>query len=355
MHVGTLLVFQNFEGRLADEECFWNNLELAEQADRLGYDSVWCPEHHFDGDYSMCPDNLQVLSYLAGRTSRIKLASGAVILPWNDPLRVAEKAALMDVLARGRFLFGIGRGLSRMEYVGMRQDMNQSRERYDEAAELILTALEKGVVEHRGKYYDQPQVEIHPRPLGTFAGRSYAVAMSPDSAETAARLKCRMMAFVQADVATMHKPMVDLYRDTYRRLHDEEPPPPVFVDFGYCHADPTTAAEGNALYASNYFRSVVTHYEFAGEHFSATRGYEAYGDNAKLIREAGLEATCQAFVAAQISGTPEEIVRRVQERREAIGDFELLLAPYYGGMPFEAALESVQLFGKEVVPALKEI
>jgi alkanesulfonate monooxygenase SsuD/methylene tetrahydromethanopterin reductase-like flavin-dependent oxidoreductase (luciferase family) len=355
MHVGTLLVFQNFEGQLTDGECYWNTLELAEQADTLGYDSVWCPEHHFDGDYSMCPDNLQVLAYLAGRTNRIQLATGAVILPWNDPLRVVEKAALMDVLARGRFLFGMGRGLSRMEYVGMRQDMNESRERFDEAAEMIMTALESGVAEHSGKYYDQPRVEIHPRPLGTFAGRSYGVAMSPDSAETAARLKLRMMAFVQGDVGTVHKPMVELYRDAYRRAHNEEPPPPVFVDFGYCHHDSATAAETNGLYAANYFRSVVTHYEFAGEHFSATRGYESHGDNAKLIREAGLEATCQGFVAAQISGTPDEIVERARERRDAVGDFDLLLAPYYGGMPIELARESLQLFGKEVIPALKQL
>ncbi|HEY1967883.1 MAG TPA: LLM class flavin-dependent oxidoreductase [Pseudonocardia sp.] len=355
MHTGLLLVFQNFEGQLPDEVCYWNNIELGEQADALGYDSLWCPEHHFDGDYSMCPDNLQVLAYLAGRTSQIQLASGAVILPWNDPLRVVEKAALMDVLAKGRFLFGMGRGLARMEYVGMRQDMNESRERFDEAAEMILRALESGVAEHAGKYYRQPRVEIHPRPLSTFAGRSYGVAMSPDSAETAARLKLRMMAFVQGDVATVHKPMVTLYRDAYRRFHGEEAPPPVFVDFGYCHPDSSTAAELGARYAANYFRSVVTHYEFAGEHFSATRGYESHGDNAKLIREAGLDATCQGFVAAQISGTPDEIVARVQARRAAIGDFDLLLAPCYGGMPFELALESVQLIGKEVIPALRRI
>src|SRR5581483_721792 len=186
MHVGTLLVFQNFESQLADEVCYWNNIELGEQADALGFDSVWCPEHHFDGDYSMCPDNLQVLAYLAGRTSRIQLGTGAVILPWNDPLRVVEKAALMDVLAKGRFLFGMGRGLARMEYAGMRQDMNESRERFDEAAEMIMRSLESGVAEHSGAYYHQPRVEIHPSPLSTFAGRSYGVAMSPESAETAA-------------------------------------------------------------------------------------------------------------------------------------------------------------------------
>lgn len=173
MHVGVLMVFQNFEHQLTDDEVYWNNIELGELADTLGYDSLWCVEHHFDADYSMCPDNLQLLAYLAGRTSRIQLGTAAVILPWNDPLRVAEKAAMMDVLARGRFALGLGRGLARVEYEGMRQDMNESRERFDEAAEMVLRTLESGIAEHSGKYYHQPRTEIHPLPLATFQGRTY--------------------------------------------------------------------------------------------------------------------------------------------------------------------------------------
>ena len=66
---------------------YQGEIALAVLADELGFDSVWAVEHHFD-DYSMCPDNLQLMSYLAGRTSTIKLGTGAVILPWNDPVRV---------------------------------------------------------------------------------------------------------------------------------------------------------------------------------------------------------------------------------------------------------------------------
>lgn len=355
MHSGVLLVFQNFENQLGDDEIYWNNLEIGELADLRGFDSLWCIEHHFDSDYSMCPDNLQLLSYLAGRTTNITLGTGAVILPWNDPLRVAEKAAMLDVLAKGRFILGLGRGLARIEYEGLRQDMNESRERFDEAAEMILRTLETGVAEHSGKYYEQPRVDIHPLPLSTFNGRAYGVGMSPDSAEAAAKLKLGLMAFVQGDVEKVHLPTVNLYRDTYRRLHGEEPPPPVFADFTYCHADPIKAADVAGEYTANYFRSVVTHYELAGEHLSGIKGYESHGQNAKLIREAGLEATCRGFVDGQISGTPDQILEKIGKRRELLGDFDLLFVPYHGGMPYDLAKASFQLISDEVLPALRQL
>src|SRR6266542_5080118 len=93
--------------------------------------SLWSVEHHFD-DYSMCPDNMQFLSWLAGRTSRVGLGTAAVILPWNNPLRVVEKMILLDHFSQGRAVFGMGRGLAKMEYRGQMIDMNEARERFDE-------------------------------------------------------------------------------------------------------------------------------------------------------------------------------------------------------------------------------
>jgi len=90
---GLLQIFQNFRSQVSDERLWQEELELALLAEDLGFDSVWVVEHH-SNDYSACPDNLQYLSYLAGRTERIQLATGAVIVPWNDPLRVAEKVSV---------------------------------------------------------------------------------------------------------------------------------------------------------------------------------------------------------------------------------------------------------------------
>ena len=117
MHFGVLSVFQNYRDEQDDTDIMRAELELACLADRAGYDSYWATEHHFFG-YSMCPDNLQWLAQVGGMTERIKLGTGAVIMPWNDPYRVAAKVALLDQQTGGRALLGFGRGLSRREYEG---------------------------------------------------------------------------------------------------------------------------------------------------------------------------------------------------------------------------------------------
>ena len=121
MHVGYGAAFQNPHNALSDAEVYRNELRLAEMAEPLGFDSVWSVEHHFD-DYTMCPDVLQFLSYMAGRTRHVKLGSMVVVLPWHDPIRVAEQISLLDHMADGRFILGLGRGLARIEYEGFRLD-----------------------------------------------------------------------------------------------------------------------------------------------------------------------------------------------------------------------------------------
>src|SRR3546814_9690406 len=91
MDVGILLVAQNWYKDKSDERVFMDEVEMGVAAEEAGFDSVWSAEHHFD-DYSMLPDNFQVLSYIAGRTKRVKLGIGAAILPWNDPLRIAARS-----------------------------------------------------------------------------------------------------------------------------------------------------------------------------------------------------------------------------------------------------------------------
>src|SRR5580765_5444786 len=113
MQVGMASIFQN-PGRVrADREVYRNELRLADQAEGLGFDSIWGVEHHFT-DYTMCPDVLQFLTFMAGRTKRVQLGSMVVVLPWHDPLRVAEQVSVLDHVSDGRFVLGIGRGLGRV-------------------------------------------------------------------------------------------------------------------------------------------------------------------------------------------------------------------------------------------------
>ena len=107
MHLGMAAIFQNPENHITDGEVYANELRLAALAEPLGFDSVWGVEHHFT-DYTMCPDVLQFLTYMAGRTQRIKLGSMVVVLPWHDPVRVAEQVSMLDHISEGRLILGMG-------------------------------------------------------------------------------------------------------------------------------------------------------------------------------------------------------------------------------------------------------
>src|SRR5690348_18187202 len=117
MHVGYGVAIQNPNNALHDLEVYRNEVRLAEMAEPLGFDSFWTVEHHFD-DYTMVPDVCQFLTYMAGRTSRIKLGTAVIVLPWHDPVRVAEQISMLDILSEGRLLVGFGRGAARIEYEG---------------------------------------------------------------------------------------------------------------------------------------------------------------------------------------------------------------------------------------------
>ena len=136
MHVGTATIFQNPGKFTSDYRVYRDELRLADLAEPLGFESIWGVEHHFT-DYTMCPDVLQFLTYMAGRTTSMKLGSMVCVLPWHDPIRVAEQVCMLDNLSDGRMIFGVGRGLAKVEYDGFRVDMNESRTRFIESAECI--------------------------------------------------------------------------------------------------------------------------------------------------------------------------------------------------------------------------
>ena len=129
MNVGTAVIFQNPGHRLNDQDVYREELRLAELVEPLGFDSVWSVEHHFT-DYTMCPDVVQFLTYMAARTRRLSLGSMVVVLPWHDPLRVAEEVSMLDAMSGGRMILGLGRGAGKVEFDGFRLPMDESRERF---------------------------------------------------------------------------------------------------------------------------------------------------------------------------------------------------------------------------------
>ncbi len=108
---------------------------------------------------------------MAGRTKKAKLGSMVVVLPWHDPIRVAEQVSVLDHLSNGRFILGLGRGLARIEYEGFRLDQNEGRALFVEYAELVISALEKGYME--GGSITQTTPPINSSPAGAVISRTY--------------------------------------------------------------------------------------------------------------------------------------------------------------------------------------
>ena len=353
MDVGLLMIFQNYLGRGNDGDMVRGEMAIAERAEDLGYDKLWPAEHHFT-NYSACPDNVQFLSWLAGRTRTLRLGTGAVIVPWNDPLRVVEKMVMLDHLSGGRAVLGLGRGLARTEYHHFGIDMSESRDRFDEAARMIIDALDTGFIEGKGPYYEQVRTPIRPAPLEGFRDRFYCVGMSPESVEQCAVLGARLMTFSQKPWELYKAETLDAYQASFRRHHGREAPPPLTGDLMFCHED---AAQAEALageYMSNYFLSIVEHYEIMSEHFERAKGYDYYASAAEMFRQVGIEPAVKTYVAIQNWGTPEQILEKLRVRHELLGPFELNLVSSYGGMPLETAQASVELFARECLPELSK-
>jgi alkanesulfonate monooxygenase SsuD/methylene tetrahydromethanopterin reductase-like flavin-dependent oxidoreductase (luciferase family) len=157
---------------MTQREMFDHEMDLCVRSEELGFDYVLSPEHH-STDYSIAPDPTQMLSYLAARTSRIGLVTGAIILPWHHPLRVAEKVAVLDYLSEGRMVLGFGRGLARKEYELLGVEMSEARGRFDESAPMIMEALETGEMKATGRSSRWLRPGSCPRPTGpSRVGRS---------------------------------------------------------------------------------------------------------------------------------------------------------------------------------------
>ncbi|WP_324742320.1 LLM class flavin-dependent oxidoreductase [Tsuneonella sp. CC-YZS046] len=352
MRVGYMLMLASQHETLSDAQMFREEMRIAEMAEKWGYDAIWCPEHHFE-DYSISVDNLQILSYLAGRTSTIKLGSAALILPWwNQPIRLAERVALLDALSGGRYILGFGRGLARREFETFGVPIEESRDRFDEMARMLLEAFDTGYIEGKGPHFPQVRTEIRPRLERDMKDRTYCVAMSPTSAQAIAEHDTRMMSFVQFEMEKL-LPNIEIFRKEFVARHNRAAPPPLLVDDCFCSEDMGYAEEVVRKYLSAKYISILQHYEFLSDYHKELKGYEAYGESAKFLNDLGLEGAVEDYISHQAWGTPQAILDKLEGRRSIIGDYEWISICSFGGMPYDMVEKSADLLSKTVVPELK--
>ena len=353
MHVGMGAVFQSPNRTVSDRQIYRDELRLADLAEPLGYESIWGVEHHFT-DYTMCPDVIQFLTYMAGRTEKVQLGSMVIVLPWHDPMRVAEEISMLDNLSDGRMILGIGRGLGRVEYEGFRQDMSQSRPRFIESAEMLLKGLEDGYCEYDGELIKQPRRDIRPAPFKSFKGRTYAAAISPESARIMAELGVGLLIIPQKPWAEVAKEL-DTYREVYLAVNQAEAPPPVVVSFTFCDDDEDRAREKARQYIGAYWESVIEHYEFKADHLKDIKGYEYYGGMTEKIVQYGDDEVMDFFVDLQVWGTPQQCYEKALAIQERTGNDKFVASFAFGGMPYPEAERSMRLFAAEVMPELQKL
>jgi alkanesulfonate monooxygenase SsuD/methylene tetrahydromethanopterin reductase-like flavin-dependent oxidoreductase (luciferase family) len=351
MRVGMHLGYQNVHG-IPDVEFFRKETQFAIEAEAMGFDYVGPVEHHFT-DYAACPDPFQVLAYVAAKTKTIKLITAAVILPWNNPLRVVEQAIELDILSEGRFILGMGRGAARREFRSFGVELKDSRELFDEAALIIMAGVETGIVEADTKWFKIPRTEVRPRPFKSFKDRTVMVTMSPSSVEVAARYGLQALRFSQGDWRNAI-PEINQYRATFEDLHKRRAPSFIISDFVLCFADKPRVTEYCDTYFSRMFATVANHYEFMSDHFKELPSYSTYAFMGAAAEKAGgPDKAYRDYIAGNMIGTPEALVEHHLRRKELVGDYEILANFSFGGLPYELVYEQAKLFADKVLPHLK--
>lgn len=358
MEFGLSLMFQRNNAQASDEVVWQEELRLADQAEALGFQSIWTVEHHFT-DYCVTPDPLQFLTFMAGRTSTAKLGTMAVIVPWHDPVRVVEQASLLDIVSDGRLILGIGRGLGRIEFEGFRVPMDEARGRFDEAAEFIRDALHTGVMRYEGAHYEIPERRVRPESPHSFEGRLYAAVTSPETIARAAELGFNVLVVPQKPYAQV-KADLSTHARLFAEQHGVQPPPPACAIFVYCDDDPDRVERIGKENIGKYYDSTMAHYELRGNHFANTKGYEMYAKMSKAINKAD-ESKAQsktddardAYVSLHAIGSPRQVSEKLQWLRSELGCETVMTMFKFGDMDIESAENSMRLFAAQVLPELR--
>ncbi len=163
MKFGTFLLLQSPSARNS-EEIFARGIRIAQSADKLGFESIWCAEHHFS-TYGYLSRPLLLATHIASHTERIRVGTAVIVLPLHHPLIVAEDIATADLLTGGRLDIGLGRGYQSYEFERLGLSLVDSRERFEEGLDILLKAFDGKPFSYEGKHYRFGETSVFPTPI----------------------------------------------------------------------------------------------------------------------------------------------------------------------------------------------
>src|SRR5262245_8259499 len=195
----------------SEQAVYDSGLKQMLAAESLGYHSVWLAEHHFN-DYGICPAPPVLASFVAARTTTLRLGMGVSLLPLHHPVDLAEQLAVLDVLREGRLDVGIGRGGTFQDYQTFQSDRSDSRKRVEEGIALMRECWGARPFDFQGRFHSAEDLHVRPRPTQQPHPPLYMAANSEDSVRSGARLGLPTLSafFVPIDELRRRH---DVYRD----------------------------------------------------------------------------------------------------------------------------------------------
>jgi alkanesulfonate monooxygenase SsuD/methylene tetrahydromethanopterin reductase-like flavin-dependent oxidoreductase (luciferase family) len=325
-------------------------------ADELGYDTVFTNEHHFT-DYTVCPDTMVLLAYVAARTERIRLGTSVIVLPWHQPIRIAEQIAMVDVLSHGRVLPGLGRGTAIHEHEGLNSDPEESRDRFREAVEVMRLAFTGEPFDYEGPFHTYKSVTLRPRPPRPKIPMIGA-STTPSSCALLGEMGLGIMLMGQGQLPADTFESLESWRSAYLGAgHDPADAETVYHGLGYVADTDEQAYEKVAALLPTALDTQLRHYEAFENRWLTTHAYRDQGELVQRMTAAMTDPDSfprrlcdQLFV-----GSPETCARRIRTFVNGGFDHISLYLDWVGALPLDEILDQMQRFMTDVVPLVDQV
>jgi alkanesulfonate monooxygenase SsuD/methylene tetrahydromethanopterin reductase-like flavin-dependent oxidoreductase (luciferase family) len=315
-------------------------LEQVQLAEELGFDCFWFTEHHFVLYGGPVPNPAMIMSAAAARTSRIHLGSAISILPLHHPVQLAEDYAMVDVVSGGRLEFGMGLGNAPGDFEVYGVPREESRERFEEAVQIIEAAWTQESFKFDGKFWHLPEASMYPKPIQKPHPPFWVAGTSEGSLAAAGKRGFNIMTVAHPFPPERMVPAVAAWRHgLVEGGHDPAT--------HYCKLHVRVWIEEDGAHAKEVAERAIRRYDErqAEAHIGTLASGQVRPDyDWEEMRRQG----------RNIYGTPEDCIRGVQAVRENY-DFDIFSATFnFGGIPHEQVLKAMRLFAKEVMPAFKD-
>lgn len=337
---------------------YWDSLEQVRVAEQAGFTHVWAVEHHFREEFSHMGAPEVWLAAAAQHTEHIRLGQAIALLPtpFNHPVRVAERVGALDILSRGRYEFGTGRSIAEHEIGGFNIDPGDTRGMWAESIEYLQKLWTSGeeLVEYEGKYVRVPPRKVFPRPIQSPHPPMWVAATSPPSYALAGEYGLGVLAFGMAvDKNAMGRRLTEwraAMQATQRAISARNEQAAVFM-MAFCARTDAEAREICQEAFVQYLDVTIDHFLRWGEKRELPPGYEWY---ARALKQDAIRSGRTKFEyllenGMVLVGSPDTIIETVKGFRD-VGATQMLTAMQLGNIPHEKVLESIKLFGKEVIP-----